>query len=134
MRVRARGCVGQCGPAQCSTEGVGLASGDRWLPGAAGLRRRLPRADAPARLPAARSAPPGQARTGHPPQRPRELANAQTVNECEHQGDEPDPTKPGEASQPVAVMVRGPPHPPWDCRAEPEPVKSAFGVLRILDS
>jgi hypothetical protein len=34
-----------------------------------GLRRRLPRADAPARLPAARSAPPDQARTGHPPQR-----------------------------------------------------------------
>ena len=27
-----------------------------------------------------------------------------------------------------------PPHPPWDCGAEPEPVKSAYGVLRIFDS
>jgi hypothetical protein len=55
--VHARGCAGQCSQAQCRTEGVGLASGHRWSSGAAGLRRRLPRADAPARLPAARSAP-----------------------------------------------------------------------------
>jgi hypothetical protein len=36
---------------------------------------------------------------------------------------------------PVPVKVRGlPPHPPWNCGAEPEPVKSAYGVLRIFDS
>ena len=84
LKITAKGCA--CGQAQCMTEGVGLASGHRWSPVAAGLRRRLPGADAPARLPAARSAP-RQARTGHPPQRPRQLANAQTVNGREHQGD-----------------------------------------------
>ena len=41
----------------------------------------------------------------------------------------------GDLSQPVPVKARGlPPHPPWDDGAEPEPVKSAFGVLRIFDS
>jgi len=89
-------------------EGVGLASGDRWSPGAAGLRRRLPRADAPARLPAARSAPPGRPARDTRRNGPRELAEAQTVNGREHQGDEPEPTEPrGELSWPVAVMVRG---------------------------
>jgi hypothetical protein len=33
------------------------------------------------------SAPPEQARTGNPPQRPRELANARTASGHEHQGD-----------------------------------------------
>jgi hypothetical protein len=38
----------------------------------------------------------------------------------------------GDLSDLVPGKVRGlPPHPPWDDGAEPEPVKSAFGVLRI---
>ena len=50
--------LGNVSEAQCSTGSVGHGVEDRWSPGAAGLCRRLPRADAPARLLAARSEPP----------------------------------------------------------------------------
>jgi hypothetical protein len=63
---------------------------------------------------------------------PRELAKAQTANGCEHRGDEPKPTEPRRG----VVASYGddgwpPPSPPWDGGVEPEPVKSASGVLRI---
>ena len=84
-----------------------------WHRGTAGHRGRpgyaaaLPRADAPGAAARRQVRAPGQARMGHPPPRPRELAKAQAVNGREHQGNEPDPTEPGELSRPVAMMVRG---------------------------
>jgi hypothetical protein len=64
----------------------------------------------------------------------RQLSATTQPDEHEHQADEarcaiaPEAVK---MSDPVLVKVRGlPPHPPWDDGAEPEPVKSAFGVLR----
>ena len=81
-------CVGQCGQAQCSTEGVGLAPGHRWSPGAAGYAAAFHvwtlRRGCPPPVPHPWAGP----QRGHPPQRHRELANAQTVNEHEHQDDE----------------------------------------------
>ena len=75
----------------------------------------------------------GQARTGqHPgncPPRPQ-------PDEHEHQADEAERADRAgnrrDSSRPVPVKARGlPPHPPWDDGAEPEPVKSAYGILRI---
>jgi hypothetical protein len=119
-------------PGAVQDRGRWTGVGDRWSPGAAGLRRRLPRADAPARLPAARSAPPGRPARGTRRNGPRELADAQTVDGRGTRATSPSRPNRGELPWPVAGMVRGlPPHPPWDCQVGTEPVKSAFGVLRI---
>jgi hypothetical protein len=73
--------------AWASTEATTCSRGRGWSPGRPGFAAAL-LPPARARRPAARSAPPGQARTGNPPQRPRELANARTASGHEHQGDE----------------------------------------------
>ena len=103
--------LGNVSQAQCMTEGAGLASGDRWSPGAAGLRRRLPRADAPARLPAARSAPRAGPH-GHPPQRTPRTGQCANGQRARAPGRRAQAASTAEApSWPVAVMVRGLPSP-----------------------
>ncbi len=72
-----------------------------------GLARRLPRGGAPARAARRQVRAPGQARTGNPPQRPRELASARTASGHEHQGDDAKPRLPPKSQDLGTCAVRG---------------------------
>jgi len=119
--VRVRKC--QEGGGQNAGRGEAPRADNRcresWPPGADGLSRRL-------LPPARRGCPPpgpypGQARTGNPPQQPRELA-ARNASGHEHQGDE---DKPRLDRRKVKPGGWPPPYPPLEDLSRSEPVKSA---------
>lgn len=120
--------MGEVGPA----EGADLSSGEGWSPGAARATPAASRAGALRRgRPRRQVRVPGQARTGNPPQRPREMAVARTASGHEHQGDEASRQAAGKfkGSAPAWLGEKcAPPTTSGELWGLPEPAKGAFGV------